>query len=142
MKVLGIAGSPRRSGNTDLLLAEAMKCAAGNGAEVRTIDVCDLDITPCRHCDDCLETGGCSIDDDMQSVYREIEWADRLVLASPLFFMGITAQMKAMIDRCQALWARKYQLMRPPLGDLRRREGIFIGVGYRLCWRAGFPWHR
>ena len=129
MRVLGIAGSPRRGGNTDLLLAEVLKCATGKGAEVKTINVCDLDIAPCRHCDDCLETGDCSLDDDMQLVYREMEGADRVVLASPLFFMGITAQMKAMIDRCQALWARKYRLQRPPLGDLRRRKGIFIGVG-------------
>ncbi len=67
----------------------------------------------------------------MQMVYRELEQADRIVLASPIQFMGLTAQMKAMIDRCQALWARKYVLKVPPLGDRRERKGFFISVGGR-----------
>ena len=131
MKVLGIAGSPRRGGNTDLLLAEVMKGAASRGAEVKTIVLNDLKITPCQHCDACLEAGRCKIEDDMQMVYRELEDADRIVLASPIQFMGVTAQMKAMIDRCQALWARKYVLKLPPLGNGRERKGLFISVGGR-----------
>ncbi|GAJ23061.1 unnamed protein product, partial [marine sediment metagenome] len=67
--------------------------------------------------DACLEAGRCKIEDDMQMVYRELEDADRIVLASPIQFMGVTAQMKAMIDRCQALWARKYLLKLPPLDN-------------------------
>ena len=131
MKVLGIAGSPRRGGNTDLLLAEVMKGAASGGAEVKTIILNDLEITPCQHCDACLEAGNCRIQDDMQMVYKELEQADRIVLASPIQFMGVTAQMKAMIDRFQALWARKYVLKLPPLGDGRERKGFFISVGGR-----------
>ncbi len=131
MKVLGIAGSPRRDGNTDLLLAEVMKGAASRGAEVKTIILNDLKIAPCQHCDACLEVGRCKVEDDMQMVYRELEDADRIVLASPIQFMGVTAQMKAMIDRCQALWARKYVLKLPPLGNRRERKGLFISVGGR-----------
>ncbi len=129
MRVLGIAGSPRRGGNTDLLLAQVMEGAASQGAEVKTIVLNDLEITPCQHCDACLEAGECRIDDDMQMVYRGLEKADRIILASPLHFMGVTAQTKAMIDRCQALWARKYVLKQPPLGDRRQRKGLFIAVG-------------
>ncbi|MFC1941365.1 flavodoxin family protein [Chloroflexota bacterium] len=131
MKVLGIAGSPRRGGNTDLLLAEVMRGAVSRGAEVKTIVLDDLKIAPCQHCDACLKKGKCKIKDDMQMVYREMEQADRIVLASPIQFMGVTAQMKAMIDRCQALWARKYVLKIPPLGDERERKGFFISVGGR-----------
>ncbi len=138
MKVLGIAGSPRRGGNTDLLLAEVMKGAASRGAEVKTIVLNDLKIDPCQHCDACLEAGRCKVEDDMQMVYRELESADRIVLASPIQFMGVTAQMKAMIDRCQALWVRKYVLKLPPLGNRRakgyarpERKGFFISVGGR-----------
>jgi len=131
VRVLGIAGSPRRGGNTDLLLAEVMKGAASRGAEVKTIVLNDLKVTPCQHCDACLEAGKCRIDDDMQMVYRELEAADRIVLASPIQFMGVTAQMKAMIDRCQALWARKYVLKLPPLGDRWQRKGFFVSVGGR-----------
>ena len=131
MRVLGIAGSPRRGGNSDRLLAEVLRGAADNGAEVKTIIVCELDIAPCQHCDDCIVSGVCKFNDDMQLVYKALEEADRIVLASPLFFMGITAQMKAMIDRCQALWARKYRLKIPPLGDLRPRKGLLVSVGGR-----------
>jgi len=138
LRVLGITGSPRRGGNTDLLLAEVMKGAASRGAEVKTIILNDLKIAPCQHCDACLEAGRCKVEDDMQMVYRELESADRIVLASPIQFMGVTAQMKAMIDRCQALWARKYMLKLPPLGNRRakgyarrERKGFFISVGGR-----------
>jgi len=131
LKVLGIAGSPRRGGNTDLLLGEIMRGAASRGAEVKTIILNDLKITPCQHCDARLEKGRCKLEDDMQMVYRELEDADRIVLASPIQFMGVTAQMKAMIDRCQALWARKYILKQPPLGNGRERKGLFVSVGGR-----------
>jgi len=131
LKVLGIAGSPRRGGNTDLLLAEVMKGAASKGAIVNTIILSNLDISPCQHCDACMEAGQCRIKDDMQIVYNELEQADRIILASPLQFMGVSAQAKAMIDRCQAMWARKYVLHQPPLGDRRERKGLFISVGGR-----------
>ena len=131
MKVIGIAGSPRRGGNTDLLLGEVLRGAASRGAEVKTIVLNDLNITPCQHCDACLEKGDCRIEDDMQMVYRELEEADRIVLASPIQFMTVTAQAKAMIDRCQSLWARKYVLKIPPLGNQRERKGLFISIGGR-----------
>jgi len=129
LRVLGIAGSPRRDGNTALLLAEVMRGAESRGAEVKAIILNDLEITPCQHCDACFEAGECKIKDDMQMVYKEMERADRIVLASPVHFMGVTAQTKAMIDRCQALWARKYILKQPPLGDERERKGLFVSVG-------------
>jgi multimeric flavodoxin WrbA len=129
LRVLGIAGSPRRRGNTDLLLAEVMRGAASQGAEVKTIVLSQLNIAPCQHCDGCLETGRCKVEDDMQMIYDELEQADRLVLASPVHFMGVTAQTKAMIDRCQALWVRKYRLKLPPLGNERERKGLFVSVG-------------
>jgi multimeric flavodoxin WrbA len=129
LRALGIAGSPRRGGNTDLLLAEVMKGAASRGAEVKTIILSQLNIAPCQHCDACLETGRCKVKDDMQMVYDELERADRIVLASPVHFMGVTAQTKAMIDRCQALWVRKYRLKLPPLGTERERKGLFVSVG-------------
>ena len=131
MKVLGIAGSPRRDSNTDLLLSEVARGAVNKGAEVKTIVLNDLKITPCQHYDYCLKTGECKIKDDMQMVYRELEEADRIGLASPIQFMGLTAQMKAMIDRCQALWARKYVLKVPPLGNRQERKGLFVSVGGR-----------
>ncbi len=129
MKVLGIAGSPRRGGNTDMLLEELMKGAASRGAETKTIAINKLKITPCQHCDACLKEGVCIIKDDMQDIYKEVELADVLVLASPIQFMGVTAPMKAFIDRFQSRWARKYVLKMSPLGDERKRKGFFVSVG-------------
>jgi len=129
VKILGISGSPRRGGNTDMLLDEFMKGAASKGAEVKTIVLNNLKVTPCQHCDACMEKGECRIEDDMQDIYQEFEQADVIVLASPIQFMGITAPMKAMIDRFQSRWARKYVLKVPPLGDERERKGFFISVG-------------
>ncbi|MEE8419486.1 MAG: flavodoxin family protein, partial [Dehalococcoidales bacterium] len=131
MKVLGIAGSPRRGGNTDLLLAEVMRGAADKGADVKTIILDALDFTTCVHCDACLKTGECKYKDEMQDIYKEFELADVIVLASPIQFTGVTAPMKAMIDRFQSRWVRKYLLKMPPLGDRRERKGFFISVGGR-----------
>ena len=129
MKILGIAGSPRRDGNTDLLLAELLKGAAGKGAEVNTIYLNRLKYIPCQHCDACLKEGKCRYQDDMQQVYAELEKADVEVLASPVQFSGPPAAVKAMIDRCQCLWARKYVLKTAPLSREKKRKGFLISVG-------------
>ena len=130
LRVLGIAGSPRRGGNTDLLLQQVMLGAGGQGAETRIVVLDELDIAPCRHCDKCLPTGKCAIEDDMQWLSQELREADYLILASPIFFMGVTAQTKAMIDRGQALWVTKYVLNLPSTSNsLGERKGLFISVG-------------
>ena len=131
MRLLAIAGSPRRGGNTDVLLEKFVEGALGAGAEVKTMTPCALKIEGCRHCDACLMKGLCQIQDDMQGVYQELEAADRLVIATPLQFMSVPSQLKALIDRCQALWVRKYILKIPPLGDARVRQGFVISVGGR-----------
>jgi multimeric flavodoxin WrbA len=131
MRVLGIAGSPRKNGNTDMLLTEFMRGAASRGAVIKTIFLRELKFNTCIHCDGCLKDGHCVIKDEMQQIYPEMEQADIIIIASPIQFMGVTAPMKAMIDRCQALWARKYVLKIPPLGDRRLRKGFFISVGGR-----------
>ena len=129
--VLGIAGSPRKNGNTDMLLAEFTRGAASKGAVTKTVFLRDLQLSTCQHCDACLKAGICKIKDDMQGIYVDFQQADVIVLASPVQFTGVTAQMKAMIDRTQSLWAKKYVLKMPPLGDRRERKGFFISVGGR-----------
>ncbi|MCX8117887.1 MAG: flavodoxin family protein [Desulfobacterota bacterium] len=130
MKVLGIFGSPRRGGNTELLLEETLKAAEGEGAEVDRLYIVDYVITPCTECHGCDETGHCVILDDMEKIYPRLIDSDVIVLASPIFFYGVTAWVKALIDRSQALWARKYLTQDPGLGkEGRRRKGFFISVG-------------
>ena len=130
LKVLGIAGSPRRDGNTDHLLQQVIAGASSQGAETKTVTLSELNISPCRHCDGCIKTGKCVVDDDMQWLHIDLREADRIVLASPIFFMGVTAQTKAMIDRCQALWVIKYVLKLPvAINPGKERKGIFVSVG-------------
>ncbi len=131
IKVLGLAGSPRRLGNTDTLLAKALEGARSAGAETESIILAGLDIEPCRHCEGCVDTGVCVIDDDMQPLHRKLIQADRIILASPVFFMSVTAQAKVFIDRCQALWALKFLLKvrHPTDADGGRRRGLFISLG-------------
>ena len=127
MKVLGIMGSPRIKGNTDLLLDEALKGAQSQGAEVEKLVVDKLNIAPCREYYHCLKDGNCAIRDDMDDIYPKLLDADRVIVASPIFFYGLTSQIKALIDRSQAIWARKYILKQnlPESG----RKGAFIAVG-------------
>ncbi len=127
MRVLGIMGSPRLKGNTDLLLEEALKGAQSQGAEVEKILVDKLNIAPCQECHGCLKDGNCIIRDDMDDIYPKLLNADGVIVASPIFFYGLSSQVKALIDRCQALWARKYILKwNPPNSG---RKGVFISVG-------------
>ena len=127
MKVLGIMGSPRIKGNTDLLLDEALKGAQSQGAEVEKLIVDRLKIAPCREYYGCLKDGNCVIRDDMDNIYPKLLEADRIIIASPIFFYGLSSQVKALIDRCQALWARKY-VLKWNLPD-ETRKGAFIAVG-------------
>jgi len=130
MKVLGLFGSPRRGGNTELLLEKALQGAESEGAEVERVYLTDHTITPCKECHGCDQTGHCVIPDDMQKIYPKLLEADIIILASPIFFYGVTAWAKALIDRSQPLWARKYLLKDPSLGkEGRKRKGFFISVG-------------
>lgn len=127
MKVLGIMGSPRLEGNSDLLLDEALRGARSQQATVEKLVVDKLNITPCRECHGCLKDGNCVIKDDMVGVYPKLLDADGIIVASPIFFYGVSAQLKALIDRCQALWARKYVLKQTLTDSVRK--GAFITVG-------------
>jgi multimeric flavodoxin WrbA len=130
MKVLGIFGSPRRGGNTEILLEETLKGAEKEGAEVDRIHLTDYAVTPCKECHGCDQTGQCVILDDMEKIYPKLLESDIIILASPIFFYGVTAWAKALIDRSQALWARKYLLKDPSLGkEGRKGKGFFISVG-------------
>ena len=131
MRVLGIAGSPRFCSNTDILMDAALKGAASKGAETEVIHVVNLNILACSHCDACLRSGNCMFTDDMQKLIKEIEKADRIVLAAPIHFMGLPSQVKTMIDRAQSFWVKKYLLKVPPLNDTRERRGLFVTVGGR-----------
>ena len=130
-KIIAILGSPREEGNSDILLNSAIKGAESNGANVEKIIIRDLQIAPCNSCGGCWEKGDCVIADDMQKIYPKLVDADGLIVASPIYFMGVSAQLKAFIDRCQAFWARKYVLNLSIRDDGRIAKGFFIATAAR-----------
>ncbi len=129
MFVLGLQGSPRKKGNTSYLLSTFMNEAEKLGARTQVIDATQKNIIPCKEYIVCEKKGFCPIDDDMKhEIYPLLREADVIVLASPVFFYNVTAQLKALIDRSQTLWARKYKLN---LSDPARsyRRGFLLSVG-------------
>ncbi|MFN3479546.1 MAG: flavodoxin family protein [Thermodesulfovibrionales bacterium] len=129
MKVIAFNGSPRPEGNTELLLNAALKPIEEAGHDIRLFKLNIMKIKPCQDCGGCEKTGKCIIKDDMEEIYEAIREADRVILASPIFFFGLSAQAKAMIDRCQAFWCEKYLLKKPiPAGPFGRK-GLLLLVG-------------
>ena len=130
MKVLGISTSPRLKGNSDILLREALAGAESTSAKVEYLRVCDLNIAPCVECNACYTTGRCRFEDDYQMVLDKMLNADRLIFASPIFFMTVCSQAKMLIDRGQCLWANKYVLKKPLFETTHRdRRAMVIAVG-------------
>jgi multimeric flavodoxin WrbA/protein-tyrosine-phosphatase len=128
MFVLGLQGSPRTKGNTSILLSSFLTEAERLGARTEYLDVAKKNISPCQECGTCEKKGFCPIDDDMQQIYPLLRQADIIVMATPIFFYGPTAQMKAVIDRSQALWARKYVHRLTDPGRKWRR-GFLLALG-------------
>ena len=125
MLILGIAGSPRRNGNTEILLDEALASARQAGAEVEKIVLSTLNIAPAEAAAT-VKKGECIIKDDMQGIYEKIAAADAMIFASPNYFYHVSAYAKAAIDRSQALWARNHILKDPRFRQ--GKKGYFISV--------------
>ena len=126
--LLALASSPRKGGNSERLLAECLKPIADAGVSVELLRICDLNIAPCSNCGGCDKEGRCVIDDDMQTLFTKFEESQTLIVSAPVFFMGPPAQLKAVIDRCQAIWVRKYVLRRRmPAPESRRAYFIYAG---------------
>ena len=104
-KVLILSGSPRKGGNSDLLCDEFMRGALDSGNTVEKIRVAEKKVAPCLGCYYCAKNGGkCVQPDDMAEILQKMIDADVLVLASPVYFYSICAQLKAVIDRTVARW--------------------------------------
>lgn len=129
-RLLAFYGSPRRTGNTATLLKRAVAGARAAGAEVEEIVLRDLKISPCLEIYGCAKTGRCVIQDDFQDVYDRIVACDGLMLASPMMFYTVSGITKAMMDRCQSLWVKKFWIEKTPFGPRKKpKKGLFISVG-------------
>jgi multimeric flavodoxin WrbA len=144
IKVLGISGSPHRHGNTETLLDSFLDGTKTAGASVEKIVLRDLDYSPCRGCNACHKTGECIVKDDAITLFDKILNADAIAVASPIYSMGITAELKGLIDRAQYLWARKFILktLYFPNEHIVLHKGVFIstaGLSWDNVFDAAFP---
>ncbi len=144
VKVLGISGSPHRHGNTETLLDAFLDGAGKAGAETDKVVLKELDFTPCRGCNACHKEGECIVRDQAIPLFDRIFTMDCLAVASPIYSMGITAEMKGLIDRAQYIWARKFILKTLYFSNdhIRSHKGIFIstaGLSWDNVFDAAFP---
>jgi hypothetical protein len=126
--LLALHTSPRRNGNTSLLLDALAEGAAEAGIRLESFHAADMDIRPCRACNHCFKEGECIQKDDMQIIYPHLFAAGAVAMAAPIFSMNICAQAKALIDRCQRLWSIRFVLEKDPVdpGFAEQRRGFFL----------------
>lgn len=142
--VLGISGSPHRHGNTETLLDSFLDGAKAEGAVVEKVILKDLDFNPCRGCNACHKNGECIVKDDAIALFDRVLASDCVAIASPIYTMGITAELKGFIDRGQYLWARKFVLKTLFFDEvhIRQHKGVFIstaGQNWDHVFDGAFP---
>ncbi|MCZ0861648.1 flavodoxin family protein [Methanocorpusculum vombati] len=124
--ILAISTSPRRHGNSESAL-DTILAETGDRVSAEKVVLTDLSIAPCKGCGACEKLGRCIQEDDFQPLAQKILDADVLILATPVYSMSVCAQSKALIDRCQVFWSRKYVLhtFEEPAGT---KLGLFIAT--------------
>ncbi len=125
--IVAIYGSPRKNGNTDILMDNFLQPISEAGEEVCKIKLRELNLKPCIACGGCEKTGVCVFKDDIWDIYTKMKSARAVVLSSPIYFASINAQLKAVIDRSQAFWYNKYLLNNKNLPETEK--SFFISVG-------------
>jgi len=126
-RILCIAGSPRRYGNSERLLDALIAGVEAVGGEAVKLIAKDAGANVCLGCNACSKDGRCIQRDGMDAVYAEIDAADGIVVASPVFFATVPAVLKTLLDRCQPYWVRRYLLEVPR--PATRRPGAILVVG-------------
>ena len=134
MKTLGILGSARKGGNTEVLLDAALDEAWQLGGAASKIVLRDKVIAPCDGCMGCAKTGECVVKDDMQEVYKAIREADGIIWASPVYFWSMSGLTKNALDRT-------YALTFPGLRQAGKIGGLILVAASRGCVSASNPFH-
>ncbi len=126
IRILGIVGSPRVGGNTERLVAEALKAAEEDGAETELLRLADKEVKACDGCLSCRKTGECHVKDDFKPIFDKMVEADGIILATPVYFGSATPQIKALIDRAGYLSGAKGRVFENKVGGalvVARRAG-------------------
>lgn len=126
IKIIGISGSPRVGGNTELLVKEALKTTSEEGVETEFVSLADLDLKPCQACRSCAKTGECIQKDDFESIFMKMVEADGIILASPVFYGSATPQIMSLICRAGLVSGAKGRVFENKVGGpvvVARRAG-------------------
>ena len=137
MKVLGVIGSPRKNGNTEVLTANALKAIAEEGLDTELVRLAGLDIRPCNACMVCSQEERCSIEDDFFPVYLKMKEADGILLASPVYYGSATALIKALIERAGYISRHNGEPFRGKVGGplvVARRAGHNFTLAQLTFW--------
>jgi len=124
MNVLGISGTPRENGNSEILLQHALKPFEKHGWQIRHFRIREMNVEPCQGCEECKKLGKCKIDDDMHQVYEAFMWCDAIILSSPVYSRNVSAQLLALMDRHYAVREQR---------PLEGKPGGAIAVGGGTC---------
>jgi multimeric flavodoxin WrbA len=124
MNLIGISGTPRKNGNSELLLRAALKPFEANGWKVKTFLLRELKIKPCNACDSCRKTGTCIINDDMQEIYEAFRWCNAIIISSPVYYLNVSSQLLSLLTRHYAVHEEK---------PLKGKVGGAIAVGNGIC---------
>lgn len=141
VKLLGIIGSPRKDGNTEIMMKEALKAGEQEGAETELIHLVDFNLKPCDGCRICFETKKCVIEDDVEKIFEKMAEADGIIVGSPVYFWNVNAQTKTFIDRVGYLnLARERKPFRNKVGGaiaVAGRTGLANALSQILLFLAG-----
>lgn len=130
-KIIAIKGSPHQNSSSNLLVEQCLDGLKDKLGEVETKVIYPhlVDVSPCRACQYCYETAECIIDDDMEAIIEDFNQADIIIISAPVFFNGVPSQLKALIDRCQVIWASKYEVKEPIIDTEKKRVGYLFSTG-------------
>lgn len=130
IRVLVIFGSPRQHSNSEPIIRHILQGITSVDGDIATeiITLREKRISPCLACDGCYRQPGCVQKDDMHEIYTKLDLTDLLIVSSPIYFNSVSAQLKALIDRTQAIWASKYILKKPLIDREKTRVGVFVAT--------------
>jgi multimeric flavodoxin WrbA len=128
MDVLCLQLSPRQGGNSDIMLAAFSQGLAETGLEILRFSVAEHRVEPCLGCSSCDETGQCAISDDLDNLYPLLAEARNIVVSTSIYFYDVPGKGKGLIDRAQALWARRYVLNQKEMSKPDGR-GFLLALG-------------
>ena len=135
MKIVGILGSMRNGGNTEVMLDTALDEVRKTGATTEKILLRDMSIAPCDGCNGCIQTGECVIDDDAQGIFKQMLAADGIIWASPVYFWSMSGQTKILMDRT-------YCLLFPKLQLAGKVGGLILVAAGRGCMNTANIFHQ